>query len=132
MKKLFFLLVMTVAVALTYSFVNPLQEEPWVVPEKYIKMKNPVNADAGSLKAGKALYERHCQSCHGKTGRGDGTKAASLETEPGDFSSKEFKAQTDGALFYKIESGRDEMPTFKSKIPEAEEIWQVVNYIKSL
>lgn len=130
MKKILFLLAMTFSIAIVYSFVT-ISQEPWVIPEKYLKMKNPVASDAGSLKTGKALYERHCQSCHGKTGRGDGTKAASLETEPGDFSTKTFKTQTDGSLFYKIWAGREEMPNFKSKMPEEEEIWQVVNYIKT-
>ena len=131
MKKILLFLAMMVSIAFLYSFVNTSQGEPWVVPEKYVKLKNPVKADEGSIKTGKALYERHCQSCHGKTGRGDGTKAASLETEPGDFSTKEFKAQPDGSMFYKIQAGRDEMPAFKTKIPDEEEIWQVVNYMKT-
>ena len=132
MKNVLVILAMTFSIACFYSFAKVSQGDPWVVPEKYLKMKNPVKADEGSLKTGKALYERHCQSCHGKTGRGDGTKAASLDTEPGDFSTKEFKAQVDGAMFYKVQAGRDEMPSFKTKIPEEEEIWHVVNYMKSL
>ena len=62
------------------------QKKPWVVPDKYEKMKNPVASNAESLKNGKELWARNCQSCHGKTGHGDGSKAAQLKTEPGNFS----------------------------------------------
>ena len=48
-------------------------------------MKNPVLANAESIKTGKDLWMRNYQSCHGKSGHGDGTKAAQLKTEPGTF-----------------------------------------------
>jgi len=108
------------------------QNKPWPVPEKYDKMTNPVKADASSLKDAKALWVKHCQSCHGKTGMGDGTKAAQLDTEVDDLTSDEAQKQSDGALFYKTLEGRDDMPSFKKKIPEEEDIWSLVNYMRSL
>jgi hypothetical protein len=63
---------------------------------------------------------------------GDGTKAATLKTEPGDFSKADFQSQSDGAIFYKSSEGRDDMPSFKKKIPEAEDRWSVVNYLRTL
>ena len=131
MKKLIFLFAIILSIGFLYSFTFTTKADPWVVPDKYLKMKNPVAADATSIKAGKVLFEKHCQSCHGKTGKGDGTKAATLKTEPGDFTSKAFKAEVDGALFYKTQTGRDEMPSFKNKIPDADDIWSVVNYIRT-
>jgi len=132
MKKFLVSIAIAGSIACLYSFTSISLGDPWVVPDKYLKMKNPVAADAASLKAGKVLYEKHCQSCHGKTGKGDGTKAATLDTEPGDFSTKEFKAEVDGALFYKTQTGRKDMPSFKTKIPDEEDIWNIVNYVKSL
>lgn len=132
MRKVSAILAMTVIVAFLYSFTLTSAGDPWIVPDKYLKMKNPVPGDAASIKAGKVLYDKHCASCHGKTGKGDGTKAATLDTEPGDFTSKTFKSQVDGALFYKTQVGREEMPSFKTKIPDEEDIWHVVNYMKSL
>jgi mono/diheme cytochrome c family protein len=35
--------------------------------------------------AGQALYLRHCASCHGVSGRGDGPVAASLQIRPADL-----------------------------------------------
>ncbi|MBW2241430.1 MAG: cytochrome c [Deltaproteobacteria bacterium] len=37
--------------------------------------------------AGAALYERHCASCHGLSGRGDGPLATSLTVAPADLTS---------------------------------------------
>lgn len=111
--------------------LNRVTAQEWVIPEKYQKMTNPVKADASSLAEGKTVWTKHCQSCHGKTGLGDGTKAAQLKTEPGDFSKPKFLAQTDGVLFYKTLEGRDDMPSFKKKIPDQNEIWSVINYIRS-
>ena len=61
-------------------------QEPWEVPAKYKNMKNPIAADDASVKAGAMLYKKHCASCHGKVGLGDGVKARQLETSCGDFS----------------------------------------------
>jgi hypothetical protein len=39
--------------------------------------------------------------------------------------------KNDGALFYKTLEGRDDMPNFKKKIPYEEDIWDVVNYVRT-
>jgi len=106
--------------------------KPWPVPDKYKSMKNPVTADAESIASGKALWSTHCKSCHGAKGLGDGPKAAQLKTEPGDFSLADVQSQPDGSLFYKISEGREDMPSFKKKIPDQEDIWSLVNYMRTL
>lgn len=124
------LTVFAILIATAYTPVK--QGDPWVVPEKYQKMKNPVKADSESISAGKSLYTKHCKSCHGSKGLGDGTKAAQLKTKCGDFSSKEFQSQSDGSMFYKTKEGRDDMPSFKKKIPDDVDIWNLVNYLRTL
>ncbi len=114
-----------------YGFVSPTND-PWPVPEKYQKMPNPVKADASSVSTGKSLWGKHCVSCHGKAGKGDGTKAATLKTHPGDFTAAAFTGQSDGAIFYKTEEGRKDMPSFKKKIPDQDDVWSLVNYIRTL
>ena len=115
-----------------FAFAPVLQKKPWKVPESAIKMKNPLKGDSESIASGKALYAKHCKSCHGKNGEGDGTKAAKLKTSPGDFTSKEFESQTDSELFYKTFEGRDDMPSYKKKIPQSEDLWAVVNFMRTL
>jgi len=47
----------------------------------------------------------------------------------GDFTAKKFTDQTDGALFYKLQQGRGQMPSFRAA-PETE-LWNVINYIRT-
>jgi len=113
------------------AFTAAQQTKPWPVPEKDAKVANPVKSNAESIAAGKALYTQHCSSCHGKKGLGDGSKAAQLKTQPEDMSQSKLQSQSDGSLFYKISAGRDDMPSFKKKIPDAEDVWSVINYVRT-
>jgi len=56
--------------------------------------------------------------------------AKSLETFSGDFSSEEFQNQSDGVLFYKSFIGRDEMPNYEKKIPDDEDRWAIINFLR--
>lgn len=108
------------------------QKKPWTVPDAAKNKKNPVTSNAESIATGKSLWSTHCKSCHGTKGLGDGSKASQLKTEPGDFSKADFHAQTDGSLFYKTSEGRDDMPSFKKKITDADDIWSIVNYMRTM
>jgi len=108
------------------------QTKPWAVPDKAAKTANPVKTSPASIVAGKTLWSQHCSSCHGKAGLGDGSKAAQLETTPPDFSKAAFQSQSDGSLFFKTVEGRKDMPSFKKKLPEQEDIWNLVNFMRSL
>jgi mono/diheme cytochrome c family protein len=108
------------------------EPKPWPVPDAAAKKTNPVKTSSESVSSGKALYNQHCSSCHGKKGLGDGSKAAQLKTHPGDFSTAAFQSESDGSLFYKVQEGRGDMPSFKKKIPDPTEIWDVVNYMRTL
>ena len=132
MKKYISLLFASLFLIALMSFVSRSQNDPWPVPDKYKNMPNPVKSDATSLATGKALYNQHCKSCHGTKGKGDGPKAAQLDTECGDFTKADCQNQTDGALFYKTSEGRDDMPSFKKKIADQNDVWAVVNYIRTL
>jgi len=122
---------MIIVVFITTASFTFLQNKPWAVPDAAAKKANPVKADATSNAAGKVLWGQHCASCHGKAGLGDGSKAAQLETTPPDFSKAIVQGQSDGALFFKTSEGRGDMPSFKKKIPDQEDIWNLVNYMRS-
>ncbi|MEO5603162.1 MAG: cytochrome c [Cyclobacteriaceae bacterium] len=130
-KNLTGLLLLSLAALIFVAFTVIQEQKPWPVPEKYVKTENPVKADAESIKLGKGLYSKHCQSCHGKKGMGDGSKAAELDTPSGDFTTPEFKKQVDGELFYKTKEGREDMPSFKKKIPDEEDHWAIINYVRT-
>ena len=130
MKSLKTLTIIAVLSFALFSFTSFIQEE-WIVPEKYVNMTNPIDPDEDKS-IGKSLYSKHCKSCHGKEGYGDGNKADEVEGDLGDFSSEDFQAQTDGELFYKTTIGRDDMPEYTKKMPDDEDRWLIVNYLRTL
>jgi mono/diheme cytochrome c family protein len=116
------------------AFMVPQDQKiggPWEIPAEYKKMENPHKGDASLDRLGRGAYNKHCRSCHGNTGKGDGPMAKSLETFPGDFANAAFQKHNDGELYYMSIIGRDEMPNFESLIPDVEERWAVVNYIRT-
>jgi mono/diheme cytochrome c family protein len=131
MKTQKFLIIIGLLSFVLYSF-SKLDQAKWDIPDKYVKMKNPTYANQENLAIGKALYAKHCKSCHGKEGFGDGPKADEFDSDIGDFSSQEFHAQTQGEIFYKSYIGRDDMPNYEKKIPDPEDMWFIVNHLKTL
>jgi mono/diheme cytochrome c family protein len=116
--------IFTVALCLV-SFVS--FNAGWDVPAADKAIKNPVKADATSIGEGKTLYTKTCKSCHGEKGIGVGKMA-----EPSNFTAKEFKAQSDGAIYFKINTGHGKMPAYKSKIKADNDRWNLVNYLRTL
>ena len=133
MKKNISLFIAAFSVVMLFAFVpKKVYNDPWPVPDAFKNKANPIKGNAESVATGKALYSQHCKSCHGPKGKGDGPKASQLDTECGDFTKATFQAQTDGAIFYKTSEGRKDMPSFKKKIAEPNDIWAVVNYMRTL
>ena len=135
MNKVFSTLVVLSIAAMLISMTFKQEQEqkpaePWDVPAEYKTMKNPVPADDTSIKLGRIHYIRHCASCHGRTGKGDGVKARELETFPGDMTGEAYKTQTDGEQYYKSMFGRKEMPNYEDQVSE-EDMWHMVNYMQT-
>jgi mono/diheme cytochrome c family protein len=117
--------------AMSYAQDSGTTSDQWQAPPRAARKKNPVPADDQSIAAGKALYQQECRACHGELGKGDGPSAKDLEKKPGDLSSPKMWDQTDGALFWKLTTGRKPMPTYEQKFSD-DQRWSVVNYIRTL
>ncbi|MCX6250293.1 MAG: cytochrome c [Bacteroidetes bacterium] len=129
-------LLITAAFAVVFMLGNnalaQAKGKAWPVPDKDKNLKSPVKAsDQNAIANGKDLWAKHCKSCHGSKGLGDGPKAATLKTNPGDFTTKDFHAFTDGELFFRTSIGRGDMPAYDKKIPEAKDRWDLVAYIRT-
>jgi mono/diheme cytochrome c family protein len=125
-----FMLVSLLGFVLLSFIIAQEPGKPWNIPAKYKTMKNPYQGE--NINIGKSLYMKHCRSCHGNKGLGDGPKAKNLKTSCGDFSSAKFQKYTDGEIYYQSIIGRDEMPNYEKKIQDDEDRWAVVNYIRTL
>jgi mono/diheme cytochrome c family protein len=97
------------------------------------RMKNPVAPTPESVSDGKRVYQRYCASCHGANGEG-GSGNDLIPAAP-DLTDKEWKhGSTDGEIFAVIKNGVPpdlNMVPFGDQISDTE-IWNVVNYIRSL
>lgn len=82
---------------------------------------------------GKAVYERHCQNCHGPSGRGDGSDAASLKVPPANFQRFQSFLKSDEELLRTIEHGIvfSPMHSWRGQLTDGE-MQDVVAYIRLL
>ncbi len=133
MKASLNVLLIAIMCSLAFLSFKTIEQNPkWTVPADAAKKANPVKYDGENQSVGKALWAKHCKSCHGKDGLGDGTKAAELDAFAGDFTTAEFQKQSDGTLFYKLTKGHDEMPAFEKKLASDEDRWILVHYMRGL
>lgn len=126
---------LTIALLICWSLLtsNRLlqQSDDWTVPSWADTLSNPVANNVDAIEKGKKTYNKMCWTCHGKSGKGDGPAAANLDPKPKDHTSKEVQQESDGALFWKITTGKGVMAPYEKVLSE-EERWQLVNYIKTL
>lgn len=129
------LLVISVGMIFVFSISTIIHAQTtggWNIPAKFKTTKNPVAVSKASIADGKDLYAKHCKSCHGSAGLGDGTKAASLDVTCSDFSTKKFQALSDGEIFFQMSEGKGKMPSFKKLIPEDNGRWSIVHYLRTM
>ncbi|MFH1981508.1 MAG: c-type cytochrome [Pseudomonadota bacterium] len=83
--------------------------------------------------AGKILYGRYCQQCHGRAFDGQGTVGQSFAPLPGDLRSAKVQALSPGAMFkeisYGIPGGRQ--PALATTIAPPDR-WRIIAFVKSL
>ena len=101
---------------------------------KAAAIKNPVAATANSINKGRQAYNRACRQCHGPKGLGDGPLAPK-NPSPADLTDGEWKyGSSDGEIFSIISNGvggDSEMKAMRSELT-ATDIWNIVNYIRSI
>jgi mono/diheme cytochrome c family protein len=104
--------------------------------------RNPVARSEESLRAGRALWRSHCETCHGAKGKGDGPNARLHERRKG-YAPRNLtdpavqENLTDGEIFFRITTGIVEgasiiMPAYEAKVPDEADRWTVVLYVREL
>ncbi|MFT5219986.1 MAG: mono/diheme cytochrome c family protein [Planctomycetota bacterium] len=140
--KISFIILLTISAGQLNAAKPPPTECPQPrftgkAPEALYTRVNPLAADRTNRRAGKELYEDlsdpSCAICHGKKGDGRGPLGDSFDPRPRNFScAKTVIDIPDGQLHWIIKNGSpgSSMPSFDYL--SAEEIWQLVIYLRSL
>src|SRR5262252_2281920 len=87
--------------------------EAWKAPASEAAQKNPIPANQNSKAIGQKIYAKRCAGCHGNSGNGDGPDAVDLDIHPAKLSQVAGQ-EYDGALFWKITTGKKPMPSIGS------------------
>jgi len=120
--KIFFSLVLNIFLFSTISFA-----QDWVAPEAENAKVNPVEMNIENADLGSVIYKKNCQSCHGEPGLGN---YLPLVPPPIDVASEKMQKNSDGAVFYKITTGKGGMPSFATMLSD-DDRWKLVTFIKS-
>lgn len=94
-------------------------------------LKSPVPYTKASIARGRVLYTNDCTGCHGADGKAqvDVIADATDLTDPKLWKS----GVTEGEIFRSIRDGAGiSMPPFKNQIRKSEDLWSLVNFIRSL
>jgi mono/diheme cytochrome c family protein len=134
----FGLLATTAGICITLAGVTSGAQAPKGNPEAR-KLKNPVASNAASISAGQAVYKKQCAYCHNEDGKGDGPLAPKDSHPPDLTDNKWDHGSSDGEIFTIVKdgppkdaAGKDSvMKPFGKKLMD-QDIWNVVNYVRSL
>jgi mono/diheme cytochrome c family protein len=129
------------ALTITFVSIGQAQQEQngggkggWTLPPNAADEKNPMTADAATLAAGKDVFHKKCERCHGPGGLGDGKDADPDAQQDMDLTVARRAARNpDGVVFYKVWNGRKspKMPAQKDELTK-EQVWQIVTYAQTL
>ena len=110
----------------------------WAAPAEERDKPNPVPTTPEAIAKGRALYQRHCASCHGNGGKGDGPAAGFGADLPDDLTDPARQARlSDGEIFWKVSTGLREgsevvMPAFARQIASENDRWRLVAFLRTL
>lgn len=109
------------------------EHDGWQLPTGAEQENNPMDATPQVLAAGRALFQKNCQRCHGPRGVGDGPDADPDYMADMDLTNPAHAEENpDGVVFYKVWNGRQnpKMPAFKKELSR-EQVWTIVTYVQT-
>ncbi len=116
----------------TKSINKTLQDgSGWKAPEYADKLVNRLTDLAEASKKGKEIFDVQCAICHGPEGKGDGAAGMGLTPRPANLTSERVQSQSDGAIYWKITTGKPPMASYKGTFSKKQR-WQLVTYIRTL
>ena len=99
-----------------------------------------ITARSGNPEKGKRVYDQYCVPCHGKEGKGNGTRVTveKLDPRPRNHTDGDYMNKRTNVELFKVDKGggfsmnlSHQMPSWGHILTE-EEIWDVVAYLRTL
>jgi hypothetical protein len=107
--------------------IPALQGQEWIVPDDRKGRLSSFPFDENTRLSGQKLYTINCLSCHGTPGK---SNYLNLVPPPGDPATEKIQRNSDGEMFYKLATGRGQMPSFRNVLT-TDEIWNIISYVRS-
>ena len=138
--------VVAVALGLRFSAlaqgVKPQpQDTDWIAPAADKAKVASVAVSPEGMERGRKLYVKHCETCHGEKGKGDGPlarlHAQRTSRPPYDLTLPEVQSFLDGEIFWKVSVGYRKgekviMPAFGNLVQAPEDRWRIVQFVRTL
>lgn len=93
---------------------------------------NPVKLNTEILAKGDRKYQIYCGVCHGTKGDGQSLLYDVMLVKPPSLIGAKIRGWTDGQIFHLATKGRGLMKGYEAQIPNAEDRWAIVHYIRHL
>ncbi len=109
------------------------------LPNKYIRIENPLPWTEQNIREGGVLYTKNCAMCHGDAQEGNGLFARAWQPRPANFRDSGTIAQLDeNYLYWRIKEGgagltkgsieyRSAMPVWEGVLTD-DEIWKIIMF----
>lgn len=106
------------------------------IDQLYASKNSPLQPTENNTQVGRQSYERHCASCHGPSGHGDGPAGENLSPSPTNIAAfSKMPMASDAYLYWTIAEGGapvdSAMPPFKDVLDKTR-IWQVILYLRHM
>lgn len=116
---------------LLLASVTLFAEDSLMTTAEAKKLKSPIPYSKKSITQGRSVFMRSCVGCHGA----DGKSQVDVVADATDLTApKEWKSGiSEGEIFRSIRDGQGaSMPSFRTQIRKEEDLWHMVNFIRSL
>jgi len=114
---------------LTLSEPTTTTIEDEKIPPSADLLQNPITGDLKATSQGARIYKKICWVCHGDNGNGEGPQAIEIKTKVLSFNDEQVLNRSDGALYWWIENGGNDMQPYKDVLSK-KDLWKTVNYVR--
>lgn len=114
---------------------KPVGFKPYTIKDSQTaerELQNLLSPTDEVVGRGQEVYYTFCFVCHGPTGAGNGPVAEKMIAKPPDLTSDLVSGWKDGGIYHLISAGRGMMGSFASQIPDENDRWAVVHFVRRL